>query len=204
MPYPKDQKDKSKLRILDASIELFSRYGFDKVSIGEIMRKAKMTHGAFYAHFDSKEALFNASFTETVKRSRAARLIKGPLSVKHLTNLVTHYWNLHELAKRGDPGPEVILFNEAGTKNEEVKELFEDSYNHLKKILENRLIALGKLKQIPLHPDREIAADKARAMLSLLVGAVVVAKSISEPDERRKILESAQHQILSQLGVVTH
>ena len=77
MPYPKDQKDKSKLRILDASIELFSRYGFDKVSIGEIMRKAKLTHGAFYAHFDSKEALFNASFMETVKRSRAARLIKG-------------------------------------------------------------------------------------------------------------------------------
>jgi TetR/AcrR family transcriptional repressor of nem operon len=158
VPYPKDQKDKSKLRILDASIELFSRYGFDKVSIGEIMRKAKMTHGAFYAHFDSKEALFNASFMETVKRSRAARLIKGPLSVKHLTNLVTHYWNLRELAKRSDPGPEVILFNEAGTKNEKVKELFEESYNHLKKILENRLIALGKLKQIPLHPDREIAA----------------------------------------------
>ena len=201
MPYAKDHKAKSKLRILDSAIELFSRYGFDRVSIGEIMDKAKMTHGAFYGHFESKEALFKASFMETMKRSRAARLVKGPLSVEHLTRLVTHYWNLRELAKSHKPGPEAILFNEVGNKNAKVKQLFEESYEHLKRILEIRLIALSKLKQIPLNADRESVADKARTILSLLVGAVVVAKSVSRQDEQRRILEAAQNQILHLLGV---
>jgi TetR/AcrR family transcriptional repressor of nem operon len=200
MPYAKDHKAKTKNRILTSATELFSRYGFDKVSIAQIMRAAKMTHGAFYAHFESKEALFRASFFEMLQGSRAARLIKGPLSIKHLTSLVTHYWNLRELEKNARPGPEMVLFNEAGNQNASVKPLFEESYNNLKKMVETRLLALSKLRQLPFDSNREIIADKARAILSLLVGAVVVAKSISREDERRGILEAAQKQILQMLG----
>ena len=87
MPYTKEHKSRSKDRILKSATELFFRYGFDKVSISQIMKLARMTHGAFYAHFESKEALFNASFLETLRRSRAARLTKAPFSIKHLTSL---------------------------------------------------------------------------------------------------------------------
>ena len=62
MPYAKEHKARSKDLILNSAVELFSRYGFDKVSIGQIMNAAKMTHGAFYANFESKEALYPASF----------------------------------------------------------------------------------------------------------------------------------------------
>lgn len=201
MPYPKDHKAKSKDRILTSATELFSRYGFDKVSIAQIMRAAKMTHGAFYAHFESKEALFRASFLETLKSSRAARLVKGPLSIKHLTTLVTNYWNLRELEKNSKPGPEMVLFNEAGNQNTSVRPLFEESYDNLKKMVEIRLLALSKLKQLPYEANRKIIAEKSRAILSLLVGAVVVAKSISQEEERLSILEAAQKQILYMLGV---
>ncbi|MBA55102.1 MAG: TetR family transcriptional regulator [Pseudomonadales bacterium] len=201
MPYPKDQKTKTKDRILAAAIDLFSRNGFDKVSIGQIMKAAKMTHGAFYAHFDSKEDLFKASFLETVKRSRAARLVKGPLSVNHLTELVTHYWNLRELEKNAMPGPETLLFNEVGNSNISVRRLFEESYDNLRKMVETRLIALSKLKQLPIEASREIVGEKSRVILSLLIGAVVVAKTITHEEERRGILEAAQKQILVMLGV---
>ena len=201
MPYAKDHKVKSKNRILTSATELFSRYGFDKVSIAQIMRAAKMTHGAFYAHFESKEALFRASFLEMLNGSRAARLVKGPLSIKHLTTLVTNYWNLRELEKNSKPGPEMVLFNEAGNQNASVKPLFEESYNNLKKMVETRLLALSKLRQLPYEANREIIADKARAILSLLIGAVVVAKSLSREEERRSILEAAQKQILIMLGI---
>ena len=203
MPYGKEHKAKSKDRILTTAVELFSRDGFDKVSIGQIMRAANMTHGAFYAHFESKEALFKASFIETLKNSRAARLVKGPLSVKHLTALVTNYWNLRELAKKNDPGPETLLFNEAGNQNANIRHLFEESYNNLKKMVETRLVALGKLKQLPFEADHETVAEKSRAILSLLIGAVVVAKSINSEEEQLDILESAQKQILSILGANT-
>lgn len=200
MPYPKDHKAKSRDRILNAAVDLFSRYGFDKVSIGQIMKSAKMTHGAFYAHFESKEALYRASFLETLKNSRAARLVKGPLSIKHLTSLVTSYWNLRALANKNQPGPETVLFNEIGNKNSNVKRLFEESYDNLKKIIETRIAALARLKRLPIEADRDIIADKSRAILASLVGAVSVAKNLSREEERHLILESTQKQILNMLG----
>ena len=201
MPYPKEHKARSRDQILSSAVDLFSRYGFDKVSIGQIMKSAKMTHGAFYAHFESKEALYKASFLDTLKKSRAARLVKGPLSLTHLTSLVTNYWNLSELEKKGKPGPETILFNEIGNKNSNIKDLFEESYDKLKKMIEIRILALIKLKQLPFEADREVIADKSRAILASLVGAVAVAKNLSQEDERRALLESTQLQILNMLGV---
>ncbi len=201
MPYASDHKAKTRDRILDAATELFSRFSFDKVSIAEIMRSAKMTHGAFYSHFESKEALFKASFFENLKASRAARLVKGPLSIKHLTELVTHYWNLRELDKNNKPGPEMVLFNEMGSQNDGIKPLLEESYNSLRKMVETRLLALSKLHQLPFEADRMLIAEKARVIVSMLVGAVVVAKSLSQEEERKRLLEATQKQIHAMLGV---
>lgn len=203
MPYAKDHKATSKDRILSSAIELFARYGFDHVSIGEVMKKAKLTHGAFYSHFESKEALFKESFWETLKRSRAGKLMKGPLSIKHLTELVSNYWNLREFESGDNPGPEAVLFNEVGSKNTGVKALFEQSYFNLKKMVEMRLLALSKLKQLPISPDRETVAEKANTILTILIGAVVIAKSISTEEERTSILESAQKEIMQLLGMQT-
>lgn len=45
-------------RILLAALELFVRNGFHGTSIDDIMAKVRLTKGAFYSHFDSKNALF--------------------------------------------------------------------------------------------------------------------------------------------------
>lgn len=201
MPYAKTHKEKTRDRILNAAVELFSRYGFKKVSINQIMKEAKMTHGAFYAHFESKEALYSTSFLQTLKASHTARLVKAPLSVKHLAALVGNYWNLRELETKNKPGPETILFNEIGNENAKVKRLFKASYDNLKKMLETRITALNKLKKLPFEPGAEVVSDKARAILALLVGAVTIAKIIPHEEERRCILEAAQKQILAMLGV---
>ncbi|GEK46869.1 TetR family transcriptional regulator [Bisbaumannia pacifica] len=201
MPYSANHKAKSRERILKSAIELFSRQGFEKVSIGQIMKLAKLTHGAFYAHFASKEALYHASVRETLESSRAARLVKGPLSVQHLTELVANCWNLQELERKHKPGPETVLFNEIGNQNAEVRTLFEASYLRMKKMLETRLIALGRLKKLPFEPDREVIAEKSRAILASLVGAVAIAKSLPGEQERQHILDAAQRNILQMLGV---
>ncbi|WP_136067611.1 TetR/AcrR family transcriptional regulator [Modicisalibacter radicis] len=196
-----NRKAKSRERILKSAVELFSRQGFEKVSIGQIMKLAKMTHGAFYAHFASKEALYHASVRETLENSRAARLVKGPLSMKHLTELVSNCWNLQELERKHKPGPETVLFNEIGNENAEIRTLFEASYLRMKKMLETRLIALGRLKKLPFEPDRDVIADKSRVILASLVGAVAIAKSLPGEQERQHILEAAQRNILRMLGV---
>ncbi|ASK20484.1 MULTISPECIES: TetR/AcrR family transcriptional regulator [Halomonadaceae] len=201
MPYPKSHKSKTKERILASATELFSRYGFQKVSIGQIMKLAKMTHGAFYAHFASKEALYNESVRLTIDNSRAARLVKGPLSLQHLTELVANYCNLQELEAKHRPGPEAVLFNEIGSEKAEIRTLFEASYMSMKKMLETRLIALSKLKQLPFANDRKAIADKSRVILASLVGAVAIAKSLPGEVERKQVLLATQRQILLMLGV---
>jgi TetR/AcrR family transcriptional repressor of nem operon len=40
---------------------LFRERGFEKVSVGEVMKAAGLAHGAFYDHFSSKEELNAAS-----------------------------------------------------------------------------------------------------------------------------------------------
>lgn len=156
MPYHKDQKTKSKDLILSSAVDLFSRYGFDKVSIGQIMNAAKLTHGAFYSHFASKEELFDASFLKTLEKGRSARLVKRPLTLSHLMALVSNCWNLSELEKTNQPGPETVLFNETGSGNTHVKKLFEISYDNLKQMIETRVEALSKLNRFPVDANREL------------------------------------------------
>lgn len=201
MPYPKNHKSKTKERILASATELFGRNGFQKVSIGQIMKLAKMTHGAFYAHFASKEDLYHASVRQTLDKSRTARLVKGPLSLQHLTELVANYCNLQELEARHRPGPEAVLFNEIGSEKAEIRTLFEASYLRMKRMLETRLRALSRLKKLPFSHDRQMIADRARVILASLIGAVAIAKSLPGEEERRQVLLATQRQILLMLGV---
>lgn len=50
--------DQREQRILDAAVELFTRYGYDKTSVSEIADTAGVSKGAIYLHFDSKDELF--------------------------------------------------------------------------------------------------------------------------------------------------
>lgn len=197
MPYAKDHKDKTRARIILAAQELFSRYGFEQVSINQIMKQARLTHGAFYAHFESKEALYSASFLETLKDAGRARLTKGPLSMKKLIALAANYWHLRQSDNSFQPGPEAILFNEISNNNARVRALFQRSYDHLRKMVETRIIALNRLNKV--HDAPPMISDKARAILASLVGAVTMARVVSDEQERRRILLAAQQQIMFML-----
>jgi AcrR family transcriptional regulator len=58
--------------LLKAARELFGTRGFSAVSVGEIARCARVTTGALYHHFESKEAIFRSVFEE-VNRELAKR-----------------------------------------------------------------------------------------------------------------------------------
>ncbi|MCP4431974.1 MAG: TetR/AcrR family transcriptional regulator [Gammaproteobacteria bacterium] len=202
MPYTAEHKLKSKERILLSATELFCRFGFDKVSINQVMKLAKMTHGAFYAHFESKEALYKASFLQTLDGSTSGRLAKAPFSINHLTQLASNLLNLRALSEQSRPSPENILFNEIGSDSAEIRQLYEKSYLSILKILEKRITALCKLKKLSLARNQATIADRSRVILASLVGAVAIAKSIQSEEERCRILSAAQDQILIMLGVV--
>ena len=61
MRYPAKQTAVKHERIVKEASRLFRERGFEKVSVDEVMKAAGLTHGAFYAHFSSKEELKSAA-----------------------------------------------------------------------------------------------------------------------------------------------
>ena len=61
MRYPAEETAVRHESILDAASQMFRRSGFDGVSVAAVMKAAGLTHGAFYSHFESKDALAAAS-----------------------------------------------------------------------------------------------------------------------------------------------
>lgn len=61
--------------ILDAAIQVFSKQGYSKTSVSEIIEEAKVARGTFYLYFKSKDELFDALLDHlmvTVSRNIAA------------------------------------------------------------------------------------------------------------------------------------
>ena len=57
MKVSREQVSEHRARILAAAARLFRLRGFDEVTVAEVMKDAGLTHGAFYGHFSSKQAL---------------------------------------------------------------------------------------------------------------------------------------------------
>jgi AcrR family transcriptional regulator len=52
--------EETRSKILHTALELFSKNGYDATSVAEICHKVKVSKGAFYHHFPSKQDLFLA------------------------------------------------------------------------------------------------------------------------------------------------
>ncbi len=56
------QAEKSKKKIYETAIQLFTEKGFENTKITEICRKASCSVGAFYHHYPSKESILDDTF----------------------------------------------------------------------------------------------------------------------------------------------
>ena len=57
-------------RIVEAASRDLRRSGFEGVNVAGVMKTAGLTHGGFYAHFESRDALLS----EAIARPRGSRL----------------------------------------------------------------------------------------------------------------------------------
>jgi TetR/AcrR family transcriptional repressor of nem operon len=57
MRYPKEHKARTRQKIVETAAREFRAKGLDGVGVADLMAGAGLTHGGFYAHFASKDAL---------------------------------------------------------------------------------------------------------------------------------------------------
>jgi TetR/AcrR family transcriptional regulator, transcriptional repressor for nem operon len=71
MRYPPEETAAKHRRILEEAGRLFRERGFAGVSVSEIMKATGLTHGPFYNHFASKEALMAEALADLSSRTHA-------------------------------------------------------------------------------------------------------------------------------------
>lgn len=173
MKVSKQQSADNRQAILDAAARLFRERGIQGVGVAEIMAAAGFTHGGFYGHFASKEALA-AEVVDQVYAHSTGKLVQrleGPGAAEHFRQ----YLQPRHRDRAGDGCPMPSLAADAARETGPVPEA------------SARGIA-AYLRELACHrPDGTITAepddaDKARAILSLsaLVGGMVLARATHE------------------------
>lgn len=63
------KKEETHARIVEHASKALRSAGYEGVSVAEIMKEAGLTHGGFYAHFPSKDALVVEALEQATKQS---------------------------------------------------------------------------------------------------------------------------------------
>ncbi|MFL5284537.1 MAG: TetR/AcrR family transcriptional regulator [Rhodopila sp.] len=170
-------------RILDAAGRLFRQNGIDGVGVDAVMKEAGLTHGGFYAHFASKEALA-AEVAQTLLE-RAAHtwddISRSGDRDAALRKIVLHYLNPERVAS-GLCCPLTSLGPDVARRSA--------SREAIGGALHGMLDALTRLM-----PGRR-RQERALTALSTMVGAVVLARLADDPALARGFLDAAAASIL--------
>jgi TetR/AcrR family transcriptional repressor of nem operon len=70
MRFEKGHKAETRKRIIKAASARFRKDGVEAVGIAGLMAEAGLTHGGFYAHFESKEALLREAMVAAMDETR--------------------------------------------------------------------------------------------------------------------------------------
>jgi TetR/AcrR family transcriptional regulator, transcriptional repressor for nem operon len=103
MRYSREHKLETHARIVKKASVRLREKGAHGIGVADLMKEAGLTHGGFYAHFDSREALVVEAFAYAMDRAteRWRKLTQATSSDKRLAVLVDSYLTT---AHRDDPG----------------------------------------------------------------------------------------------------
>ena len=168
MRYSREHKLETHARIVKKASVRLREKGAHGIGVADLMKDAGLTHGGFYAHFDSREALVIEAFADAMDRSteRWRKLAEATPPEKRMTTIVESYLTpLH----RDDPGHGCAvpaLGAEIARESPKTRKAFAAK-------LEQMIDMLAE--QIPQVP-RKAARKRAMATLATMAGTLVLAR----------------------------
>ena len=171
MRLTKEKAAENRDAILAAAARLFRERGVESVSVAEIMSAAGFTHGGFYNHFSSKEALA-AEACGAAFDQRALFALDAAGEPKPLGRTVRQYLSLEH---RDEPSgcPTAALVVDAARQGGEVQAAYVEG---IRDVLD--ALARAKAGGKPTRAER----DRAARTLSELVGALLIARAVRDED----------------------
>src|SRR5882762_3636366 len=172
MPYPAAHRPAVKKTIIDSARKLFNRYGFESVSIQQIMAGAGLTHGGFYSYFQSKSDLYaevlTCFFTDPNWKS-CWEGVKVDLSSGDVgPQVVRAYLSRQHFENVEDSCPMVALPTDVARSGKSARSAFETVFRSMVSVLERSLTQNG-------------GRATAQGIASLCIGGMVVARALVDP-----------------------
>lgn len=182
------QAEENRETVINVASKLFRERGFDGIGLKDVMASAGLTQGAFYKQFKSKEDLTAQASTRAFEGA-AARWEHA--SREHpedpIGAIIDFYLTRDHRLERQEGCPIVALGADAARQSEEVRASFEAGIrNHLR-----------ILSEASAGTDHTAASIHPMAILSTMVGAVLLSRAVNDEVLSDEILEAAAASIRS-------
>ncbi|MBZ9890986.1 TetR/AcrR family transcriptional regulator [Mesorhizobium sp. BR1-1-3] len=186
MRVSRTQAAENRETVINVASRLFRERGFDGIGLKDLMKGAGLTQGAFYKQFESKDdlaALASRRAMESATHKWSAATAANPGNP--LDGVISFYLSMDHRGEKMDGCPVVALGSDAARQGAEVKASFEAG---IKAYLEMLGGWVGE-------GDSEKTGNKAMAVLSTMVGAVVLSRVVNDPDLAQAFLDAAADQV---------
>src|SRR6478609_11883236 len=180
------QAEKNRQTVINVASRLFRECGFDGIGLKDLMKGAGLTQGAFYKQFASKEDLAaqasRRAMASAFNRFSAAAAANpdDPLGAA-----IALYLSTEHREERMDGCPVAALGSDAARQGADVKASFEAGIREY-------------LKMLGLWVDEaegKESGGKAMAVLSTMVGAMVLSRAVNDPNLAQAFLDSSAQQV---------
>ena len=182
------QAEENRQTVINAASRLFRERGFDGIGLKDLMKGAGLTQGAFYKQFASKNDLAaqaSGRALESACRRWSAAAAANPQDP--LGAVIAFYLSMEHCAERMDGCPIVALGSDAARQGSDVKASFEAG---IKEYLELLGHWVG-------DADCQEPDSKAMAILSTMVGAVLLSRAVNDEHLSRRFLQAAAESVLT-------
>lgn len=194
MRYDTDHKQKTREKVLKAAAKAIRAQGPHRVGVAGVMRNAGLTHGGFYAHFESKDDLVAAAIGQMFEQSKARFLteVKDFPPARALNAYVDFYLSQGHRDARASGCPIPALAADLPRLDRAARTRFAEGVASL-----TRAVA-GRIEQLGQHAQPEALA---RSVVAEMVGALSLARA--EPDEQKsnQMLADSRQIVKQRLGI---
>lgn len=188
MRYSKEHKLETHARIVKKASVRLREKGAHGIGVADLMKEAGLTHGGFYAHFDSREALVVEAFAYAMDRSteRWRKLAEATPPDRRLAVIVDSYLTpLH----RDDPGHGcslTALGAEIARGSPKTRKAFAAKLEQMVDML------AAQLPELP----RKAARKQAMAAIATMMGTLVLARIAGSGAFSDEILGAGREAVL--------
>lgn len=176
MRFEKGHKENTRRRIIDVASRRIRKDGASASGVAGIMAESGLTNGAFYAHFESKDALVREALSSALA-DQAARLAQdGPADIDAA---IRDYLDKSHLERYEDGCPSAALLPEIGRQPLPTRQAYEDGLRAY----------VDQLARLLPGPDHARNTHRATALFALMAGTLQIARAVADPQVADAILQ---------------